>query len=38
MPKSLLKDLKKNYPDFAKGLAKGVDVFERAKLGTLRCL
>ncbi|AYG85231.1 hypothetical protein DWB77_07448 [Streptomyces hundungensis] len=38
MPKSLLKDLKKNYPDYTKGLAKGINVFERAKLGSLGCL
>lgn len=37
MPKSLLKDLRKNYPDFTRGVAKGVDVFGRAKLGTPGC-
>ncbi|MET9374388.1 polymorphic toxin-type HINT domain-containing protein [Streptomyces sp. NPDC002992] len=37
MPNSLKKDLKKNYPDFAKGFAKGVDIFGRARLGTPGC-
>lgn len=37
MPNSLKRDLKKNYPDFPKGFAKGVDVFNRARLGTPGC-
>ncbi|MGW7169382.1 polymorphic toxin-type HINT domain-containing protein [Streptomyces sp. NPDC054884] len=37
MSNSLKKDLRKNYPDFAKGLAKGTDIFGRAQLGATGC-
>ena len=34
MPNSLKRELKKKYPDYKKGLAKGINLFERAQLGT----
>ena len=29
MPKSLQRDLVKNYPDYQKGLSRGVEVFDQ---------